>query len=51
MACRAAIWIALVEAQRAGWTDVLERLYALHTLVDGRVRRGDNATLQRPWPA
>lgn len=36
-ACRAAIWLGLVEAQRAGWPDVVASLYAVHAQVVERV--------------
>ena len=41
-ACRCAIWIALLEAERlAGWTDVRDDLYHLHALVTDRLHRAD----------
>jgi hypothetical protein len=40
-ACRCAVWIALLEAERAGWLDVRDDLYQLHAVVDDRVRQAD----------
>jgi hypothetical protein len=37
-AARSALWLALVEAQRSGWPDVIDGLLPLLQIADARIR-------------
>lgn len=43
-AVRAALWLALVEAQRAGWPDVIDALCPLLQRADERLRASEYLT-------